>query len=107
MLAGTPGVELGFPPKLIEVTDAGVPLICAGARGTEVRSVVIPTTSTSPAAMAEFSRFTFKSYSRFATIALLSLEKRCPLIRTFPALVGYVFFLSTDACLGKVYGRNG
>ena len=35
MLAGTPGVELRWPPKLVEVTDAGVPLICALAAGGE------------------------------------------------------------------------
>ena len=33
MLAGTPGVELRWPPELIEVTDAGVPLICPFAAG--------------------------------------------------------------------------
>jgi hypothetical protein len=68
MLAGTPGVGFDLPPELIEVTDAGVPLICAEA---ERASVNIPTASASPAAMAEFSRFTFKSYSRFGAIALL------------------------------------
>src|SRR4029077_18105231 len=66
-LAGTPGAELKCPPELIEVTDAGVPLICATAGGKRKRSAA--NTKASAATVAEFSRSTSQSYSDFATIA--------------------------------------
>ena len=67
MLAGTPGVELRWPPELIEVNDAGVPLICPSAAG--VRKTKVPRTRVSTAPVAEFSRITFESYRTFETMA--------------------------------------
>jgi hypothetical protein len=40
-LAGTPGAELKCPPKPIDVTEAGTPLICAEERLTRNKRIAI------------------------------------------------------------------
>ena len=67
MLAGVPGEEFKRPPELIEVTDAGVPLICALALGDTKTNP--PKTRASAATGAEFSRFTYESYPSLETMA--------------------------------------
>ena len=76
MLAGTPGVELKWPPELIEVTDAGVPLICPFAAG--VRKTSPPRTRVSTATVAEFSPITCESYPSFQTMAQPPEQKTQP-----------------------------
>jgi len=74
MLRGLDQWEDPDPPKPVEVTDAGAPLLCAKAADT--KSVTART-----ATVAAFSRFTKKSYSRFKPMAR-SLSIRSLLIRT-------------------------
>jgi hypothetical protein len=66
MLAGTPGAELRCPPELIEVTDAGVPLICPPEAGTSARR---NPQARIAATVAEFSPFTYESYPSLETMA--------------------------------------
>ena len=51
-------MELKWPPKFIEVTEAGVPLICAEAGAGSRTSAV--TNNVSAATVAEFSLSTYE-----------------------------------------------
>src|SRR6266853_4256314 len=68
MLARTPGVEFRCPPKLVEVTEAGTPLICAFAAGARARQIDAPAIRASAATVAEFSRLTYESYPSLETM---------------------------------------
>ena len=87
MLAGTPGVELRCPPKLVEVTEAGVPLICAGAEGARKNNPARASTAT----VAEFSRFTYESYSSLETTAYPP-DKTLYVVRAFGRGIGLYIF---------------
>src|ERR1700676_101000 len=92
-MAGTPGGEFRCPPKLVEVTDAGVPLICAFAAGAKARKTNPPTTRARAATVAEFSRFTYESYPSFETMAQAPPEQKLLyMIRAWPSSVGLPIF---------------
>jgi hypothetical protein len=90
-LGGTPGVEFRWPPKLIEVTEAGVPLICENA-GAEKN--MPPANSPIAATVAEFSRLTCQSYSSFRNMA--PPGKMLYIIRPFGAPVSCVYIHRFD-----------
>ena len=77
MLAGVPGEEFKRPPELMEVTDAGVPLICALAAG-DTRANP-PKTRAIAATGAKFSRFTYESYPKFGNHGAPLEQKPRPL----------------------------
>jgi hypothetical protein len=93
ILAGTPGEEFECPPKLVEVTDAGTPLICAfAAGGTRASQIHPPAIRTSAATVAEFSRFTYESYPSLETMKQTPSQIPLNLIRASTGAVGLSIF---------------
>lgn len=92
-LAGTPGVELTCPPKFVEVTEDGVPLIWAMAGLSKKRATMLSSTA-GAATVAEFGSSTQESYSCFSTMAhprknyylLVRTSRSYPRCALFPAL---------------------
>jgi hypothetical protein len=98
MLAGVPGEELKCPPELIEVTDAGVPLICALAVGdTKINPL---RTRARAATGAEFSRFTYESYPSLETMAHPQNKNPAYYIRGIASPIGLSLFCQLSPLSG-------